>query len=374
MPETRGSETGMLEIAVKHQFGGFGLDVGFAAPAGLTAIFGHSGAGKTTLIQAVAGLLRADQARVMLGGEDLARLPVHLRRIGYVFQEARLFPHLSVRGNLGYGRWFRPERRSAGRADFARVVGLLGLEALLDRQPGKLSGGEKQRVAIGRALLSDPRLLIMDEPLSALDGARKAEILPYLERLRDEAGVPILYVSHAVAEVARLATTVVVLEAGRLRRIGPAAEVLSDPEIAPVLGLREAGALILARLVAQEADGLSRLETAAGPVFLPRVAATVGAELRLRILAQDVMIALARPEGISALNVLAVRVRAIRQGEGPGALVTLDLGAERLLARVTRRSVAALGLAEGQEVFAVLKSVALAQGDIGQGDTGVGRD
>jgi molybdate transport system ATP-binding protein len=370
MPEMGMPEAGMLEIAVKHQFGGFGLDVAFAAPAGLTAIFGQSGAGKTTLIQAVAGLLRADQARVMLGGEDLARLAVHKRRIGYVFQEARLFPHLSVRGNLGYGRWFRPK----GRADFARVVGLLGLEGLLERQPGKLSGGEKQRVAIGRALLSDPRLLIMDEPLSALDAARKAEILPYLERLRDEAGVPILYVSHAVAEVARLATTVVVLEAGRLRRIGAAAEVLSDPEIAPVLGLREAGALISARLVAQEADGLSRLETAAGPVFLPRVAAGLGAELRLRILAQDVMIALARPEGISALNVLAVRVRAIRQGEGPGALVTLDLGAERLLARVTRRSVAALGLAEGQEVFAVLKSVALAQGDIGVAEIAVGRD
>jgi molybdate transport system ATP-binding protein len=208
--------------------------------------------------------------------------------------------------------------------------------------------------------------LLMDEPLSALDGARKAEILPYLERLRDEMGLPILYVSHALAEVARLATTVVVLEAGRLRRIGPAAEVLGDPSLAPVLGLREAGALITARLVAQEADGLSRLQTAAGPVFLPRVAATVGAELRLRIPAQDVMIALRPPEGISALNVLAVRVLAIRQGEGPGAIVTLDLGGERLLARLTRRSVAALGLAEGQAVFAVLKSVALAQGDIGQ--------
>jgi molybdate transport system ATP-binding protein len=351
----------MLEVAVQHRFAGMALDVEFAAPAGLTALFGQSGAGKSSVINAVAGLLRADHARVVLDGEEISALPVHKRRIGYVFQEARLFPHLSVQGNLLYGRWFR-----RGGLEMGRVVGLLGLEALLERRPSGLSGGEKQRVAIGRALLSNPRLLLMDEPLSALDGARKAEILPYLERLRDEMGLPILYVSHALAEVARLATTVVVLEAGRLRRIGPAAEVLGDPSLAPVLGLREAGALITARLVAQEADGLSRLQTAAGPVFLPRVAATVGAELRLRIPAQDVMISLRPPEGISALNVLAVRVLAIRQGEGPGAIVTLDLGGERLLARVTRRSVAALGLAEGQAVFAVLKSVALAQGDIGQ--------
>jgi molybdate transport system ATP-binding protein len=351
----------MLEVAVQHRFAGMALDVEFSAPAGLTALFGQSGAGKSSVINAVAGLLRADHARVVLDGEEISALPVHKRRIGYVFQEARLFPHLSVQGNLLYGRWFR-----RGGLELGRVVGLLGLEALQERRPSGLSGGEKQRVAIGRALLSNPRLLLMDEPLSALDGARKAEILPYLERLRDEMGLPILYVSHALAEVARLATTVVVLEAGRLRRIGPAAKVLGDPSLAPVLGLREAGALITARLVAQEADGLSRLQTAAGPVFLPRVAATVGAELRLRIPAQDVMIALRPPEGISALNVLAVRVLAIRQGEGPGAIVTLDLGGERLLARLTRRSVAALGLAEGQAVFAVLKSVALAQGDIGQ--------
>ena len=205
----------------------------------------------------------------------------------------------------------------------------------------------------------------MDEPLSALDGARKADVMPYLERLRDEAGLPILYVSHALAEVARLATTLVLVEAGRVRRVGPTAEVLGDPALAQVLGLREAGAVITARLVAQEADGLTRLQTLAGPVFLPRLMAAVGAEVRLRVPAQDVMIALQRPEGISALNVLPVVIEAIRQGEGPGAIVSLDLGGERLLARVTQRSVLALGLVVGQRVFAVLKSVALAQGDIG---------
>lgn len=351
----------MLDVSLKHRFAGFDLDVAFTAPKGLTAIFGRSGAGKTSIINAVAGLLQTDYAQVTLDGVEISTLPTHLRNVGYVFQEARLFPHMTVQRNLKYGSWFRPK---AGR-DFDRVVALLGLEPLLARAPLHLSGGEKQRVAIGRALLSNPQILLMDEPLSALDAPRKAEILPYLERLRDEAGLPILYVSHALAEVARLATTMLVVEAGRLRRIGPTAEVLSDPSLANVLGLRAAGSLITARLVAQEDDGLSRLETAAGPVFLPRVAASLGALLRLRIPAQDVMIALQAPQGISALNVLPVRIEALRLGEGPGAILTLALGEERLLARITQRSVAALGLAVGQEVFAVLKSVALAQGDIG---------
>ncbi len=350
----------MLEVAINHRFGSFDLDVDFAAPAGLTAIFGQSGAGKSSIINAVAGLLRADNARICLNGVDLARLPVHLRRVGYVFQEARLFPHLSVRGNLGYGRWFRK-----GGLEFDRVVGILGLEALLWRRPAGLSGGEKQRVAIARALLSNPQILLMDEPLSALDGARKAEILPYLERLRDEAGLPILYVSHAVAEVARLATTLVVIEAGRVLRAGPAAEVMGDPAMAQAMGLREAGALIAARVVEHAADGLSHLQTTGGIVVLPRVAAAVGAEVRLRIPAQDVMIALSHPQDISALNVLAATILSIRRGEGPGAIVSLDLGGERLLARVTQRSVEALKLAVGMQVYAVLKSVALAQGDIG---------
>lgn len=350
----------MLEVALRHHFAGFDLNVEFEAPAGLTALFGQSGAGKTSIINAVAGLSQPDFTRVRLNGSDISRLPAHKRQVGYVFQDARLFPHLSVRGNLTYGRWFRGEG-----PDFDRVVGLLGLGALLQRRVTALSGGERQRVAIGRALLSNPAILLMDEPLSALDPARKAEILPYLERLRDEAGLPILYVSHALSEVARLATTLMVIEAGKVLRIGPTAEVLSDPKLARALGLREAGALISARLLAQDDDGLSRLQTAGGPLFLPRIAAPIGAEIRLRIPAQDVMISKTRPEGISALNILSVRVLAVRMGDGPGAILTLGLGGERLLARVTQRSVHAMGLAEGQDVYAVLKSVALAQGDIG---------
>ncbi|MCB6179308.1 molybdenum ABC transporter ATP-binding protein [Rhodobacter sp. Har01] len=358
-----------LQIALRHRFAGFVLDVAFEAPAGVTVLFGRSGSGKTTVINAVAGLLRPDQGRitaddvVLLDTKAGTNLPPHRRRIGYVFQDARLFPHLTVRQNLLYGRWFAP--KGAAAVELGRIVDLLGIGALLNRRPGALSGGEKQRVAIGRAILSNPRLLALDEPLAALDEARKAEILPYLERLRDELRLPILYVSHAISEVARLATTVVLMEAGRVTAAGPTAAILSDPVTAPLLGLREAGAILLATVVAQDDDGLTRLVCAAGPLWLPRVAAPVGASLRVRILAQDVMLATTRPIGISALNVLSTTVRDVRMGDGPGALVQLEAGDEMLLARVTRRSVDALGLAAGQPVFAVLKAVSVAQENVG---------
>ena len=357
-----------LEVRLRHAFAGFTLDVAFMAPAGVTALFGRSGSGKTTVINAVAGLLRPDAGRIASDGRVLfdsaerVNLAVHRRRLGYVFQDARLFPHLTVRQNLLYGRWFAP--RGAGEP-LERVLDLLGIEPLLARRPGVLSGGERSRVAIGRALLSNPSMLLMDEPMAALDEARKAEILPYLERLRDETQVPILFVSHAIAEVARLATTIVVLEAGRVLRAGPAAQMLSDPAAVPALGIREAGSVLAARLSRHEADGLSRLETSAGPLWLPRVAAEPGAELRVRIAAQDVMLALSRPEGVSALNILPATVTALRLGEGPGAVVQLRAGTDLLLARITRRSAEAMGLAVGGAVFAVIKSVAVAQTDVG---------
>ncbi len=360
----------MLELALHHRFAGFTLDAGFAAPPGLTALFGRSGSGKTTIVNAVAGLLRPDRGRIVADDAVLLDtaaglfLPPHRRRVGYVFQDARLFPHLTVRPHLLYGRWFAPKGQGA---DFARIVDLLGIGPLLSRRPGALSGGEKQRVALGRAILSNPRILLMDEPLAALDEARKAEILPYLERLRDELRLPIPYVSHSPAEVARLATTVVLLEAGRVLASGPAAQVLADPATAPAFGLREAGAILTARIAAQEEDGLTRLDTAAGPVWLPQVAGAPGTALRLRILAQDVMLATARPEGVSALNILAVTVREIRMGDGPGALVALAAGGEMLLARITRRSAERLALTQGQAVHAVLKAVAVAPGDVGHG-------
>lgn len=357
-----------LTVAVRHRFAGFDLDVAFDAPPGVTVLFGPSGSGKTTLVNAVAGLLRPDAGRiaaddwVLVDTEARRFLPPHKRRLGYVFQEGRLFPHLTVRQNLLYGRWFAP--RDEQEADFDHVVDLLGVSHLLSRRPGALSGGEKQRVAIGRALLASPRLILADEPLAALDEARKAEILPYFERLRDEITVPILYVSHSSAEVARLATTVVALKAGRVAAFGPPGQVLGD---VAAVGARGAASILAARVVAHHDDGLSELTTAAGPLWLPRLPATPGTTIRLRIAAQDVILSRNRPEGLSALNILTGTITEVRHGHGPGTMVTLTVGDARLAARITRRSAETLGLATGQTCHAIIKSVATAPEDVGTG-------
>jgi len=360
----------MLEIALKHRFAGFTLDLTLNAPGGITALFGHSGAGKSTVVNAVAGLLRPDQGRIAVGDDVVLdtdagiNLPPHRRRIGYVFQEARLFPHLSVRANLRYGARFAPP--GPGVIGFDRAVEMLGLGALLDRRPGALSGGEAARVALGRALLCKPRMLLMDEPLAALDGARKAEILPYFETLRDEVKLPILYVSHAPAEVVRLANSVALLEDGHLRAFGPARDVLADPEAAGGFGGRAAGALISGRVAAQDSDGLARIETAGGAIYLEAPSAPIGAQLGLQIHGADVTLALARPEQVSALNILRVTVLEIGAPDGPSVFVKLALGEERLLARLTMRSVAALGLRAGLECHAMIKAVSLASQDVTQ--------
>ncbi len=357
-----------ISIQISHRFSGFALDVDFDSPQGVTALFGRSGSGKTTVVNAVAGLLRPDQGRIIVGDEvlvDTARgvhVAVHKRRVGMVFQDGRLFPHLTVQQNLTYGQWFAPK----GPDDFDHVVALLGLKTLLARRPGTLSGGEAQRVAIGRALLSRPRLLLMDEPLSALDEARKAEVLPYLERLRDESKIPILLVSHSVAEVARLATTVVALEAGRVVACGPATTVLGDPETVPVFGVREAGAVLDGVIAAQHSDGLTEIAVSAGRLFVPRVAGDVGARLRLRIAAQDVILSRQAPVGLSALNILAGTVTTVRRGANGGVIVQIVVGGDVLLARITARSADALGLEPGIAVHAIAKSVAVAQGDVGR--------
>ncbi|MBM9593785.1 molybdenum ABC transporter ATP-binding protein [Roseitranquillus sediminis] len=359
-----------LDVALSHRFKDFALDVAFEAPAGVTVLFGRSGSGKTTVANALAGLLRPQSGRASINGTVLfdtaagVWLPPHLRRVGYVFQEGRLFPHLTVRRNLLYGRWFA--RGAADGASFERVVRLLGLEHLLARRPGALSGGEKQRVALGRALLSRPQLLLMDEPLAALDEARKAEILPYLERIRDQTEVPILYVSHSVAEVARLATTVVALDRGRVVRAGPAAAVLSDPEAVPTLGVREAGAMLVGRVVRHHPDGLTEVALSAGPIFMPRLEVEPGVSLRIRIEAKDVIVARGRPEGLSALNILPAEVATVRRGAGGGVIVQFRAGQDLLLARVTRRSADALELIPGAACHLVMKSVAVAQADIGE--------
>lgn len=356
-----------LSVTLTHRFSGFTLDVAFEAPPGLTVLFGSSGSGKTTVINAVAGLLRPDAGRVAIGDWRLCDsqaghwLPPHRRQLGYVFQEARLFPHLSVRGNLAYGRWFASKH--APRESMDRVVEMLGIGHLLSRRPAGLSGGEKQRVAIGRALLAGPRLILADEPLAALDDARKADILPYFERLRDEVSIPILYVSHAAAEVARLATTVIVLENGQVVRQGPAGEVLGDPDVTPT-GIRDVGALLEARVVRHHSDGMTELEAGGAPLFVPRLAQAPGQPLRLRIPAHEVILSRQRPNGLSALNILPGQITRIRPGDGPGVIVALHTPAGSVLARITRRSATALALEEGGECYAIIKSVAIAPGDV----------
>lgn len=360
-----------LRVDLRHRLGGFTLQARFEAPGGVTALFGRSGTGKTTLVNAVAGLMRPDAGRIELDGTVLfdAAARVHLppwkRRLGYVFQDGRLFPHLTVAQNLTFGQRFAPPGETGpGLADVAEM---LGIAPLLDRMPGHLSGGEKQRVAIGRALLSRPRMLLMDEPLAALDAARKGEILPYLERLRDQTGLPILYVSHSVAEVARLATHVVVLEDGRTVRAGPATQVLSDLETVRQLGLREAGAVLPATVLRHHPDGLTELTVSGGRLFLPLTESPTGVQIRVRILAHDVILSRDAPRGLSALNILPGTVLALRGGDGPGVIVQMQCGDDRLLARITRRSADAMELGPGVPLFAVIKSVAVAQIDVGTG-------
>jgi molybdate transport system ATP-binding protein len=353
-----------IEVAARTRLGAFTLDAAFLSEGGLTALFGPSGSGKTSLINVIAGLLKPAWGRVVVEGRVLldteARIDVasHKRRIGYVFQESRLFPHLSVRQNMLYGRWFAPRFDRTG--SFDEVVDLLGLEPLLARGTAKLSGGEQQRVAIGRALLASPRLLLMDEPLASLDAARKDEVLPYLERLRDRAGVPILYVSHALAEVARLATRIVVMEEGRVVAEGRAAKILGRVDLMPLARGPEAGAIIDGVVeVHDEVFGLTTLASRAGRLRVPRIGLAPGATVRVRIQARDVMLALAQPKALSALNVLAGKVIEIGAGDGPMVEIAIDCGGARLVARLTRYSAAKLKLQPGAQVFAVIKSVTL---------------
>lgn len=359
-----------LSVSLNHQFSGFTLDVAFDAGAGITALFGRSGAGKSTVIKAVAGLLTPDQGRIDVDGQAVLNttmginIPAHQRRIGVVFQEARLFPHLSVADNLRFGARYAPEGVSG--PDFDELITLLGLETLLDRAPATLSGGEKQRVAIGRALLAKPRLLLLDEPLASLDAPRKNEILPYLERLRDDADpVPMLYVSHALDEVARLADTLVILEQGRVATKGPLMEVLGDPATAPIIGVREAGAVISGTITSHGDDGLSTLALSACEMHFPAIDAPPGSKLRLRVMAHDVILSKDRPDGLSALNVIAVKIDAIREGHGPGAIVVLRSGSDRLLARVTTRALGMLGLKTGMHCYAIVKATSISPASIG---------
>ena len=348
----------------KLAYTGFTLDVQLDLPAqGVTALFGPSGCGKTTCLRAIAGLERA-RGHLRIAGEawqDDAQnhfLPTHQRPLGYVFQEASLFPHLSVRRNVEYGMKRVPE--SARRVALDHAVELLGIAPLMDRQPETLSGGERQRVAMARALATSPRLLLLDEPLAALDAQRKSEVLPYLERLHHQLDIPVLYVSHAIEEVARLADTLVVLEQGRVVAAGPLAQTLAGMDAPGVLG-DDAGALLEGTV--QERDErwhLARIGFAGGSLWLRDSGLSLGASVRLRVLARDVSITTEEPRATSIQNLLPCVVRAIAPDSHPSQqLVQLACGESLLLARVTARASHALGLTPGKAVWAQVKSAAL---------------
>ncbi len=344
-----------VDIDIGLRRGSFSLSAIFSAGSGITVLTGPSGSGKSTVASAVAGLVRPERGRITVNGRTLfdasgnIDVDVAERRIGYVLQDALLFPHLSVRHNLTYSR-------RDGDLTLDRVAGILGIGPLLDRKPVGLSGGERQRVAIGRALLSGPSLLIMDEPLANLDAARRAELMPFIETLRDTLALPVLYITHNWPEIIRLADTVVLMEQGQVRAAGPLQSVLTAGD-ETLRHLVPDGSVIEATPTAGDVDGLCRFETPAGPMFLPRANAS-GGKVRLFIDAHDVAIALEAPRGVSVQNVLSGIIDAMTILDDSHLDLRLALAGEQAIrARITRHAGAQLGLREGMTVFALIKSV-----------------
>lgn len=352
----------MLEVNVRKRLGALDLDCAFEAGPGVTILFGRSGSGKTSLLSMIAGLLRPDSGAISIDGEVLddsrsAFTPPHRRRFGYVFQDALLFPHLNVRANLDFGRRF--SKAPPDPAAFARIVEMLGIGALLERMPDRLSGGEKQRVAIGRALLSNPRLLLLDEPLASLDQQRKDEIMPYLELLRAQTQAPIVYVTHSMAEVTRLADRIVLLRDGRVIAAGAPQDVLHRADALDPSEAAGAAAMFDAIVDHIDPDGLAALDCALGRIFAPAAGLIAGARVRLAIFARDVLIASQKPVALSALNVFEAKVARISALSPAIAQVELACANARLWSHVTHRSAGALDLAPGSCVYAIVKSVAL---------------
>lgn len=367
------TDTQRITIEAKRRRGNFDLDVSLELSGGLTAVFGQSGSGKTSLINLVAGLDRPDEGRISIGSQvvfDSAQrinIAPENRHIGYVFQDGRLFPHLSVRNNLVYARRFI--KPALNLRHFDQIVDLLGIAALLERSPATLSGGEKQRVAIGRALLAEPQLLIMDEPLASLDARRKADILPFIENLRDQLGTPILYVSHAMEEVIRLSDSLVLMDQGHIIAHGDVEQIMSRLDLKPLTGRYEAGAVLSVKIVGHDTKHkLSELSFAGQTLWVPGDDLPIGSELRLRIRARDVSIAIQKPVGTSVLNIFDASITEIVADEGPHCEVLLDVGAP-LIARVTRKSVNELGLKVGQKVFASVKAAAIDRRNLGMSGT-----
>lgn len=363
----------MIEISVRHQLSSLELDVDIQVDVGLSAVFGRSGCGKTTLINMLAGLMTPDEGRIAVEGKVLfdrsagINVPPEHRRMGYVFQDARLFPHLRVEQNLVYGMRLLPS--ALRRHTVNEVADLLDLSALMSRRPATLSGGEKQRVAIGRAILASPSMLLMDEPLASLDNYLKSEIMPFIERLRDEIKLPIFYVSHSIDEVVRLAETVIVMSNGKVEAQGQVESIMSRLDLRPFTGRYEAGAVIAATVKGHdEKYGLTELSCPAGSLFLTESKIRPGTGIRLRIRARDVSLATERPSGTSVLNVFPGTVMEIENG-GPRSQVDVlvDIGVP-IIARITRRSLAELTIEPGKKVYAMVKAAAIDKPGIGAGE------
>lgn len=355
----------MISVDIIHRLGSFTLATKFeTATRGITAIFGRSGAGKTSIVNVLAGLLQPRSGRIEIDGhvlldtENRINVLPEKRRLGYVFQESRLFPHYSVQRNLTYG--MRRTPNAERRVNFDDVVGVLGIQALLDRKPRSLSGGERQRVALGRALLTSPNLLLMDEPLASLDASRKQEILPFIERLRDHFHIPMVYVCHDMDEIIRLADTLILIDEGRVAAMGSVENLTSRLDLRPLTGRYEAGSVIAASVAGHDAEfGLSELAFAGGTFRLPRIDNPVGEKVRVRIRARDVSLALTRPEGVSELNVFKGRIMEVDHTQSaPQIDIRIDIGVP-LWVRITRRAVHELDLREGSEVYTLVKSTSI---------------
>lgn len=370
----------MIEFRATKAFPSFtiDIDIGFdGEESGIVALFGRSGCGKTSIINMIAGLLRPDSGRVAVDGrvlfdsEEGIDMPPHKRDVGYVFQDSRLFPHMTVKSNLLYGAG----RQTGARFALDQIAELLDIEHLLNRRPRDLSGGEKQRVSIGRTILSNPRILLMDEPLASLDGARKAEILPFVQRLRDELGLPIIYVSHSLEEVVRLADVMVLIDDGRVAASGDVGDITSRLDLYPLTGRYEAGSVLAATVKEQDEHyGLTVLETPGGDIRVPQISLPTGKPLRLRIRARDVALAIEAPAGTSFQNILSGTVREIgdrihtQRDRAADAMVeiSVDIGAP-LRVRITRKSLDELDLRVGSPVFALIKAVAIDKHTLGRG-------
>ena len=353
-----------IRVRCKLNYPGFDLEIDLAMPGkGVTALFGPSGSGKTSCLRVIAGLQHSTQAYVAINDEvwqDDARqwfVPVHQRALGYVFQDANLFTHLSVANNLAYGK--SRVAQSQRRVSLDRAVSLLGIGHLMDRQSGTLSGGERQRVAIARALATSPRILLMDEPLAALDRARKAEILPFLENLHIELGIPVLYVTHALDEVARLADHLVLLDGGRVTASGLAAELMTRLDL-PLAHGDTAGAIVTATVVSHAPiDHLTTTHFPGGTLIVPAINTKIGQTLRIRVQARDVSLTLTHQTGTSIINILQVTVTMVSPDAPGQVMVALEAGGCPLLARITQRSADALQLAPGMALYAQIKGVAI---------------